>query len=279
MTSAIKSGEALGLSSPRGGSSSCLKIVPVVHSVKPSSHFVFPALPALELLPPVTLVAPSALVRLNVSSGFSGSPASMPFRSSGAGSRDAFDPSPLLPVPEMLPLVSLVAPTASASPLVRSGTFGDLGFDAAPLPSSSVFVAAPFKDAYTPPTLSGAAELGERIRFSLPVLQLLKPFQRYYRRARELREGHSVKWNDVLLVDSLEASKKAEDTIPEPPVKNFAVSVKQGFLTKGFINPRPTVLAPPASHREVKDVRVVGPSSPPSCIIPSSNEGNGFSQS
>jgi hypothetical protein len=54
--------------------------------------------------------------------------------------------------------------------------------------------------------------------------------------------------------------------VAAPPVKKFAGSAKKGFLN-----------SPP---REVKDAGVVGLPSPPSChIIPSSVEGNGFSQS
>jgi hypothetical protein len=61
--------------------------------------------------------------------------------------------------------------------------------------------------AFVPPPLSGAPELGEKIRSSLLMLFNSKPF--WYRRAREIRAGHSVKWNDRLLSDSLEASKMA----------------------------------------------------------------------
>lgn len=56
--------------------------------------------------------------------------------------------------------------------------------------------------------------------------------------------------------------------------------MKQGLHRKGFLNPCPTVIVIPISPREVNDVGVVGPSSPPrDCFIPSSVEGNGFSQS
>jgi hypothetical protein len=44
------------------------------------------------------------------------------------------------------------------------------------------------------------------MRSPLPVV-VSKPFQCYYRRVKELREGQSVKWNDVLFSDSLEAAK------------------------------------------------------------------------
>jgi len=114
-----------------------------------------------------------------------------------------------------------------------------------------------------------------------------KPFQHYIRRAREFRVGHSVKWNDRLLSDSLEASKLSASLVVdkvlmvEPPaIKVVKSPVKQGMLRKGFLNPRPFVSSPSASPREVIDVGVVGPSSPLSgCIIPFSVEGNGFSKS
>jgi hypothetical protein len=146
--------------------------------------------------------------------------------------------------------VSLDAPTAPASSLVGSSSSGGPGFDATPLPSSSGFDVVPFKDAFA---LSWVRE------FALlsPCCSFLNPFNR---RARELREGPSVKWNDVLLADSIEASKKTvgfinKDMVAEPPVKNYSVSAKKGFLRKGFLNPHSTVIAPPALPLEVKDVR------------------------
>jgi hypothetical protein len=88
--------------------------------------------------------------------------------------------------------------------------------------------------------------LGEKLRSSLPVV-VSKPFQCYYRRAKELREGHSMIWNDELFSNSLEAMKMfagcavkkvtvvelLEKKATEPPVK-------QG-LKRGFLNPRPKV--------------------------------------
>jgi hypothetical protein len=123
----------------------------------------------------------------------------------------------------------------------------------APLPNSSVGAGAGLAAFPSP---SGAAVLGEKIRCSLPVLQPSKPFQRYYRMARELRVGHSVKWNEVLLADSLVASKTAvyKGSVTAPPVKKFAGSAKKSFLWKGFLNPLP---------REVKDVGVERLPSPP----------------
>jgi hypothetical protein len=95
-----------------------------------------------------------------------------------------------------------------------------------------------------------------------------------------------VKWNDGLLSDSLEASKLSAGLVLNkimgagPPAKKTEPPVKQGLFRKGFLNLPPIVSVPPASPREVNDVVVVGPSSPPKgCIIPPSIEGNGFSQS
>lgn len=111
--------------------------------------------------------------------------------------------------------------------------------------------------------------MGEKLR-SLPILQPSKPFQRYYRKARELRVGHSVKWNEVLLADSLVASTTSgwKGSVTEPPVKKSTGSEKKSFLRKGFLNPPPRV---------VKDVGVESLPSPPSCPPPV--EGNGFSLS
>jgi hypothetical protein len=114
-----------------------------------------------------------------------------------------------------------------------------------------------------------------------------KPFQSYIKKARILREGVSLKWNDVLLSDSLKASKLVVDlavnkvVVAEPPTKKVADSpVKTGILRKGFLNPRPKMPATPASPRKVFDVGMVGPSSPPrGCSISSPVEGNSFSQS
>jgi hypothetical protein len=76
-----------------------------------------------------------------------------------------------------------------------------------------------------------------------------KPFQCYYRRAKKLREGHSVKWNDVLLSDSLEAVKisigyvdkrvtgaepPAEKAAKPPAMKKSMTPVHLAFLGRGF---------------------------------------------
>jgi hypothetical protein len=135
-------------------------------------------------------------------------------------------------------------------------------------------------------SLSGASKLGVKIRSSPPLLHI-KPFQHYIRRARELRVGHSVKWNDGLLSDSMEASKLSASlavnkilTAEPPAIKVVKSPVKQGMLRKGFLNPRPIKSGPSALPREVTDVGVVGDFSPPSgCIIPLSVEENGLSQS
>jgi hypothetical protein len=98
---------------------------------------------------------------------------------------------------------------------IRSSAGSNSSCSPAPLPSSSdgdgagLTVQTIFVGSSQPifPPLSGAAELGEKIRSSPPVLQISKPFQKYYRKARELREGHSVEWNELLLADSLAASR------------------------------------------------------------------------
>jgi len=139
----------------------------------------------------------------------------------------------------------------------------------------------------TIPSLSWASELGKKIRSSPSPLLQSHPFQHYYRRARELRVGRSMLWNDGFLSDSLEASKLSvgpalyKDTGGEFHVKKKTESpAKQSLFRKGFLNLPLIVSVPPVLPREVMDVGVVGPSSPPSgCIIPRSVEGNGFSQS
>jgi hypothetical protein len=127
---------------------------------------------------------------------------------------------PALLDPELPPTVSLVAPPALAS-LFLSSSFSD----------SSCGTELP---AFAPP-LSGASKLGEKIRSSPPLLLNSKPFQHYYRRARELRESHSMNWNDGFRSDSLEALKTAVELplkkVAEPPVKKY-------FLRKRFLNSR-----------------------------------------
>jgi hypothetical protein len=107
-----------------------------------------------------------------------------------------------------------------------------------PMPSSSgAVLAAPVipqsspvgfsKPCFAPPSPSRIAELGVKLCSSQPMLQVSKPFQSYYRRAKELKEGHSVKWNDVLLEDSLVASKMfvgfdKKDSGAKPPEKKAA---------------------------------------------------------
>jgi hypothetical protein len=176
---------------------------------------------------------------------------------------------------------SLVTQMFQAIPLVGFGFFGGHGLDAATMPCSSGFVPPPI----------GVAEIGEKIHSSLPMLQSSKPFKRYYQKARDLVEGQ-VKWNDGLLVDSMEASKKSgglcnkasvaepnsKEDSTEPPLKSFtgtmsnekkeASNGKKSFLRIGFLNLRPAVLAPstslslpfelaPSSTSEDKEVGVV----------------------
>jgi hypothetical protein len=94
-----------------------------------------------------------------------------------SSSRSVSSHLPLVPAAEFVTLPSL-----NASILLSSNPVG---------------VGAGLTQPFFPfPSLSGAVELGEKIRSSLPALQSTKPFQSYYRNARDLREGHSVKWNE-----------------------------------------------------------------------------------
>jgi hypothetical protein len=96
-----------------------------------------------------------------------------------------------------------------------------------------------------------------------------------------------VLWNDGFLSDSLEASKLSAEPILFKDTgreflakKKIEIPAKKGLFRKGFLNLPPIVSVPPVLPREVKDVGVVRPSSPPcGCISPCSVEGNGFSQS
>jgi hypothetical protein len=68
-----------------------------------------------------------------------------------------------------------------------------------------------------------------------------------------------VKWNAGLLKDSLAASKTPAcitniENSATPPVKKSTSIAKKGFLRKGFLNLRPTSIAPSVPPREVKDV-------------------------
>jgi hypothetical protein len=96
-----------------------------------------------------------------------------------------------------------------------------------------------------------------------------------------------VKWNDELFSDSLKAMKMSVGcavkmvTVAEPPVKKVTKPLAKQGLRRGFLNPRPKVPVIFTSLQEVVEVRMVGASSPPSCLSPFSHsaEGNGFSQS
>jgi hypothetical protein len=129
--------------------------------------------------------------------------------------------------------------------------------------------------------------LGEKLCSPLPVV-VSKPFQCYYRRVKKLREAHSVKWNDVLLSDSLEAVKMfvgyvdkrvlgskplAEKAAKPPAMKKSVTPVNQGLFRKGFLNHPPIVSVFLVSLQEVNNGGVVSLSSPSSGCL------NGFSQS
>jgi hypothetical protein len=137
------------------------------------------------------------------------------------------------------------------------------------------------------PSPLGAFELGKKIRSSPSPLLQSRSFQHYYRRARELRVGHSMLWSDGFLLDSLEASKLSAGLALFKVTgrefhakKKTETPAKHGLFRKGFLNCPTIVFVPPVLPWEVKNVRVAGPSSPPSgCIIPHFVEENGFSQS
>jgi hypothetical protein len=136
------------------------------------------------------------------------------------------------------------------------------------------------------PSLAGADILGEKLRSPLPVV-VSKPFQGYYRRAKKLREKHSVKWNDELLSDSLEGVKMSVGYVDkrvtgaEPPAEKAAkpcatkksvTQVNQGLFRKGFLNLSP-ISVPSVALQEVNNGGVIGPYSPSSGCF------NGFAQS
>jgi len=169
-----------------------------------------------------------------------------------------------------LPTAEMPSPVTLAAPLALTGLLCGAELSVSTIPSPS-----------------RASELGKKIRSSPSPLLQSRPFQQYYRRARDLRVGHSVVWNDGFLSNSLEASKLSagpalfKDTGGEFHAKKKTETPdKQGLFRKGFLNLPPIAFIPPVSPREVKGVGVAGPSYPPSgCIIPCSVEGNGFSQS
>jgi len=143
---------------------------------------------------------------------------------------------------------------------------------------------------FAPSSLAGAARLGEKLRASLPVV-VSKPFQCHYRRAKELREWHSVKWNDELFSDSLEAMKMSAGcavkkfTVAEPLVKKVTEPpVKQSKKRISQSSPNgASYFHIAAEGRQGRDGWTFLPLPPArgclSPFSPYSAEGNGFSQS
>jgi hypothetical protein len=96
--------------------------------------------------------------------------------------------------------------------------------------------------------------LGKRLRSSSPVLSNFKPFQKYYRKAREARKEHM---DENLFADSMDALRPVAQvqrflpllsTISDPVEKVVYVKDKskspspvRGFLWRGFLNPSPVV--------------------------------------
>jgi hypothetical protein len=105
MSPEISSRVFLGLSSPGGGSSSCLKTDPASSLVKSASLLIFPPLPTPELSALAILVAPSIPAGLLVSSEFSSS-------SCGAG--------PSVFVPHLLSGASVLGEKIRSSPLLAA---------------------------------------------------------------------------------------------------------------------------------------------------------------
>jgi hypothetical protein len=115
-----------------------------------------------------------------------------------------------------LPTAELPSPTALAASPASTGLL--CGAD---LSVSSV------------PSLSGAFELGKKIRSSPSPLLHSRPFQRYFRRAKELRVGHSVLWSDGFLSDYLEALKlSVEPVLFKDTGAEFHAKKKTEFLAK-----------------------------------------------
>jgi len=149
------------------------------------------------------------------------------------------------------------------------------------------------------------AELGERLR-SASVPTVSKPFQKYYRKAREGRSGHL---DENLVAESMVAlsvlisfsTKEEAAVIPAlraNSVKGFVKpsSSMKGFLRRGFLNPSLAMKASTthtslletvvsSSAPEVKEVGVVGLPSPlGGCVTPyvrkcDDSRVNGLSQS
>lgn len=154
-----------------------------------------------------------------------------------------------------------------------SSTFGfplslapDLCFSAAPAPSLAPgFSFTPLRplefpqSCFDPPSLAGAAVLGEKLCSSLPVVAS-KLFLSYFRRAKALRVKYSVKWTDELVSNSMEAAKMsctvkiftvaappAKKVVELPTTKRTETPVKPGLFRKGFFNLPPIVSVPSAS--------------------------------
>jgi hypothetical protein len=146
-------------------------------------------------------------------------------------------------------------------------------------------------------TFSSASELGERLRFSSPALLVSKPFQSYYRRARE---GRSVQLDENLFVETMAAmrtdivgeTKSLQSSMMEDSSKAISMkavvkqtSLARGFLRRGFLNwsvqPTllPKVLVASSSTLVAKEVGVEGtPSLLGGCCSPNvgNDEDSGF---
>jgi hypothetical protein len=156
-----------------------------------------PAGPVQSLSALVSFPASSGWVSLSPAFSVLASPVSSMQGSSSALTEEVFQ-SPSSLKGSNLAEFGGALPFSSAAPSSPAGLLVSSDFSSSSCGlGTSVSAAAP---------LSGASKLGVKIRSPPPLLHF-KPFQHYIRRAREFRVGHSVKWNDELLSNSLEASK------------------------------------------------------------------------
>jgi hypothetical protein len=259
---------------------------------KPKAHTAIepgtPPFPAPSRPEPSSSAVPGALPVGSSSSGFSLArppPRGLEAVSSGKGIAVP-GASFAFPAPSFRPETS--SPAVPGAFPIRSSSSGggssSLKVDTSRVTASKSFGASLAVSQLTASPSAGT-ELGEKLRSSPPVVS--KPFQRYIRKARVLRERVSWKWNDVLLSDSLKASKMVTDlavkkaSVAETPAKKVSEPpVNKDFLRKGFLKPRPVLPTTSSSPRKVFDGGIVGHSSPPrGCSSSSPVEGTGFSQS
>jgi hypothetical protein len=220
---------------------------------KPKAHTTIepgtPPFPALSRPEPSSSAIPGALPVGPSSFGFSlvrPPPRGLEAVSSGKGIAVP-EASFAFSTPSLRPETSSPA-VPGAFPIWSSSSGGgsrSLKVDPSRVTASKPFGASLAVSQLTTSPFIGVTELGEKLRSSPPVVS--KPFQSYIRKARVLRKGVSLKWNDVLLSDSLKASKMVADLavnkalVAEPLTKKVVEPPVKDFLRKGFLNPRPVL--------------------------------------